>query len=930
MIDFNARWRPVSKAEPCPACGHSDWCAWTPDGQRLRCMRQGDPPEGMRRLNEDADGGVLFTFDKLHVASHRRSNRSTPAPGRAQTTDWGALSSQLQATITPDQIRALAESLGLPVAAVRVLDPGWATRDDLKRMRAGGAGWTDDPPQGAFAFPERDGTGKIVGLSLRTLDGRKGSPSGKAGSRRGLIVPSNFHEIDGPILCVEGATDVAAAVLLGIRVVGRPSCNGGAEDLAKIADAEGLIVLGERDTKPNGRWPGRDGAKAVAAKVAQSWREPVEWSLPPKGVKDLRDLVRQRVEEGLDPSDPNACHDEGTRVLESLRSTAREAKPKKASQSDRLFTIAMEQFDLGQDQTGRAFAVPRNGPRIACLFRGAGDSLRSALAREYQHRFQKVPSSSALADAIAALEGVALSQEREHVALRVATVCESDASDNSVPNLLSPGVAIDLGTETGEAVIVRAGEWELLESSPVLFRRSPLTAALPIPKRGGDLRELRGLLSVDDRTWPLILGWLVATLLPDIPVPVLMLGGLQGTGKTTAARVLTSITDPATAACSEPQCAEQWAVAASNGRVITIDNVSRIRPWWSDALCKAVTGDGWVTRKLYTNGDISVLQIRCAVVITSIDAGALRGDLGDRLLLVELPAIPDDRRRTEADLDRELKALRPRAFGALLDLLGDALRVLPDVRLEELPRMADFAKVLAALDQVAPELTGGKALDLYLAQRGSIAETVVDADVIGEAIVGLIKSERRWEGTSGDMLKRIAPQERIPCDWPRNGQAMTARLKRLMPALESVGIRVTIPQGRTNRGRIITIERTADSGEAARSSSQLSRLPPKGLHEAAGNTGRDDLALQERADRHQDRHSERGDEGASGGLGDNSDDRDGLSPPSSVGIGPGQLCLACGREDWWRSCGSQGWTCGRCHPPVDRLAVEWDASRQPS
>ncbi len=35
----NGHWLPVTQRDPCPACGHSDWCAWTPDGKGLRCMR---------------------------------------------------------------------------------------------------------------------------------------------------------------------------------------------------------------------------------------------------------------------------------------------------------------------------------------------------------------------------------------------------------------------------------------------------------------------------------------------------------------------------------------------------------------------------------------------------------------------------------------------------------------------------------------------------------------------------------------------------------------------------------------------------------------------------------------------------------------------------------------------------------------------------
>jgi len=68
------------------------------------------------------------------------------------------------------------------------------------------------------------------------------------------------------------------------------------------------------------------------------------------------------------------------------------------------------------------------------------------------------------------------------------------------------GVALDLGDETGRAVAVTPAGWRLVDRSPVLFRRTELTGALPEPEPepGGDLGLLRPLLNVDDETWPLL------------------------------------------------------------------------------------------------------------------------------------------------------------------------------------------------------------------------------------------------------------------------------------------------------------------------------------------------------------------------------------------------------------------------------------------
>lgn len=135
-------------------------------------------------------------------------------------------------------------------------------------------------------------------------------------------------------------------------------------------------------------------------------------------------------------------------------------------------------------------------------------------------------------------------------------------------------------------------------------------------------------------------------------------------------------------------------MSVANGWATVIDNVSTIPDWWSDALCKAVTGDGWVRRSLYTNCDVSVLSFKRVIALTSIDAGALRGDLGERLVLVDLEPISETKRRTEKALDREYRSAHPEMLGALFDLVAKVLSNIDTVEVKQSPRMADFARVL--------------------------------------------------------------------------------------------------------------------------------------------------------------------------------------------------------------------------------------------
>ncbi|MBT9156984.1 MAG: hypothetical protein DDT37_01989 [Firmicutes bacterium] len=234
---------------------------------------------------------------------------------------------------------------------------------------------------------------------------------------------------------------------------------------------------------------------------------------------------------------------------------------------------------------------------------------------------------------------------------------------------------------------------------------------------------------------------------------------------------------------------------------MALDNLSGISSWLSDSLCRSVTGDGLVRRALFTDSDLAVLSFRRAVILTSIDLGMLRGDLGDRLVLADLEPISDTHRRAEADLDRILAEKRPRILGALLDTLAAVLGRLPAVQLKAISRMADFARVLVALDDV----TGGVAMGLYMAQRDRVAGHVLDSDSFGMAIVSLMEKHPFWRGTAGDLLGELTPTEHTPRGWPKNGQAVSGRLRRLLPALEAHGVTVYIPRERTRRGRVIEL-----------------------------------------------------------------------------------------------------------------------------
>jgi hypothetical protein len=496
----------------------------------------------------------------------------------------------------------------------------------------------------------------------------------------------------------------------------------------------------------------------------------------------------------------------------------------KLSAASVLVDIATAHYNFGVSSDGETFGVPREGPKVVFMLRGGKGSLRARLARQYFEQYGKAPAQQALADALLVVEGIAQDGDEERLHMRVA---RHDGD-----------VWVDLGDQTGQAVRITADGWTVELEAPVAFKRSALTAPLPVPERGGSLEELWRWTNLDVEDRPLVAAWLVAALMADIPHPVLAAVAEQGSGKTTSVKVLVAAVDPSPVpARKPPKDGESWVTAAAGSWIVAIDNVSDIPSWLSDSLCRAVTGDGDVRRRLYTDGDLHVFAFRRCIILNAIDLGTLRGDLADRILPIHIPRIPDDRRFDEEDLWPAWEASRPAVFGALCDLAASVIQVLPSVRLESKPRMADFARVLAAVDRVQ----GTDGLARYLEKQKSLAGDSLEGDAFVDAMESNIATT--FSGTSAELLALVTPGDdgwRAPKGWPGNARAVTTLLHRQAPVLRKVGWIVDDDGGANHDNRIrwtVTPPEKAGNGDSRRSHNSQSDDPGESASHASNESG---------------------------------------------------------------------------------------------
>jgi len=262
-------------------------------------------------------------------------------------------------------------------------------------------------------------------------------------------------------------------------------------------------------------------------------------------------------------------------------------------------------------------------------------------------------------------------------------------------------------------------------------------------------------------------------------------------------------------------------IAAINGWVVALDNLSEVCPRLSDALCSLSTGGGFAARKLYTNDEEKIFSAERPLILNGIDEMATSGDLLDRAIIIYLPYIPKSQRRTMAELWADFEAARPRILGALLDAVVEGLGNLPSVPRTGLPRMADFARWGCA---VAPALGWDSAWFswTYEGNRDAASDLALEGSLVARM---LLEAEgpvpRPWEGTAAELLElldaRVEEFTRRQREWPKSPRTLSCALRRLAPNLRTAGLEVQfLPrQGRRRPIRIEDREKLASFASPA-------------------------------------------------------------------------------------------------------------------
>jgi hypothetical protein len=244
-------------------------------------------------------------------------------------------------------------------------------------------------------------------------------------------------------------------------------------------------------------------------------------------------------------------------------------------------------------------------------------------------------------------------------------------------------------------------------------------------------------------------------------------------------------------------------IAANNSYIVIYDNLSGLSPELSDTLCRVATGGGFRTRELYSNDEETIIDVKRPLILNGIEESANRSDLLDRALLVECPRITEQSRKTETEVETAFVDEQGKLLGALLDAVSTALRELPNVKLEQLPRMADFARWACAAEK-AFNLGGVSFAEQYQSNRQMAHAVTLDSSPIGKALVEFMQGKTVWQGTAEELRGLLTSGfDNGLTGFPKTAKALGGAIKRLAPTLRANGFDIT--SQRAKNARTITI-----------------------------------------------------------------------------------------------------------------------------
>jgi hypothetical protein len=364
----------------------------------------------------------------------------------------------------------------------------------------------------------------------------------------------------------------------------------------------------------------------------------------------------------------------------------------------------------------------------------------------------------------------------------------------------------DLTNEKYESVRLDTNGWKIIDRTPIIFKRYSHHKAQVLPIENGDIKLFLKYVNITDEAHQLLLlVFIVSCFIPDFPHPMLIIFGAQGSSKSTMAKLTGLVTDPSIIDIGTiPGNLKELIQSLAHHHFSFFDNLSYISDDISDLLCKAITGGGFTKRELFSDDEDIIYNFMRCIGMNGINLVANRPDLLERSLLLELERIDSSTRKDEGTLYKDFYNDLPSILGGVFDTLVKTLQRKPDITLESLPRMADFAIWGSAIVE-ALGYTKEVFLSAYQVNTSRQVEMLLSENSVATAIFSLMENVGEWKGTCTELLKQLTDNayfgnvDIYEKYWPKGAGALSRRLNELRTPLKQLGYEITITTSGTTR-----------------------------------------------------------------------------------------------------------------------------------
>lgn len=370
------------------------------------------------------------------------------------------------------------------------------------------------------------------------------------------------------------------------------------------------------------------------------------------------------------------------------------------------------------------------------------------------------------------------------------------------------GLWYDLG---GRAVHITERGWNVTEMVPIVFKRFPHQKNQAVPISGGNLKLLLKYINItNDYDKLLFLVYVVAAFIPDYPHPLLILHGAQGAGKTTPMKIMKELIDPSElGGLSAPKNLDTFVQTMGHHSFMFYDNLSKMPEWFSDALARAATGDSFGKRELYTDDDDVIYNFQRTISLNGINQVVHKSDLLDRSILLNLERISPEKRKEAQIFWVEFELDRPLILGAIFDTLVKALALYSTVKIDKLPRMADFARWGYAIAE-ASGFSGEAFIKAYSCNIAIQHDEAIEANPVAQTIMQFMYDRDAWNGTPAELYNLLTPiafklQISQSWGWPKDAARFGRALTYITPNLLAKGIELERSRA---KDRLITINKS--------------------------------------------------------------------------------------------------------------------------